>query len=135
MKKLIRMSTLVLLVLGFFAVSCEKEDLAPAPVDEVKVTWTPEHSSAPITVNGDVKDGEYKKEFVIEAKLAAPPCPDGIWSIAVEAPAGKEYYGTPLNKKGKFVFIPLGLATYKVILSYKCPGCKVVTVVVNITSK
>jgi hypothetical protein len=140
MKKSLKISTIALVMLSLFTVSCEKPDAAappaPAPVTtEVKVTWTPEHSSAPITVKGDVTDGELWKDYVIEPTVTNAPCPDGTWSIVVEPPAGKQFIATSLNTKGKTNFRPLGVGAFKIILTYKCPGCKEIQIIVKITVK
>lgn len=135
MKKLFKISTLALVMLSLFTVSCEKAEVAAPAANEVKVTWTPENSSGPITTKGDITDGELWKDYVIEPAIAAPPCPDGTWSIVVEAPAGKQFIANSLNTKGKTNFRPLGVGTFKIILTYKCPGCVAVTIIVNITVK
>ena len=135
MKKLLKISTLALVILSLFTISCEKADVTPAATDEIKVTWTPENSSAPITTKGDISDGELWKDYVIEPTIVTPPCPDGTWSIVVEPPAGKNFIATSLNKKGKTNFRPLGVGTFKIILTYKCPGCKGISLTVNITVK
>lgn len=133
MKKLLNISTLALVMLGLFTTSCEKADVAPAAADEVKVTWTPENSSGPITTKGDIKDGEIMKDYTVEPKLAAPPCPGGTWSLTVEGPKNAQYVATYNAKTGKTNFHPLTKGTYKLIFTYKCPGCKEVTITITIT--
>lgn len=136
MKKLLKISTLALVMLSLFTVSCEKEKPAPAaaPADEVKVTWTPENSSAPITTTGDIKDGEALKDFTFEPKLANPPCKNGTWHLKIEAPENQQYACVFSNMHtGKFIIRFFSRGTYKVIFTYKCPDGSSVSVSVNVT--
>ena len=139
MKKLLKISTLVLVILSLFTTSCKKEEVAPPPpppaiADEVKVTWTPENSSAPISTIGDIKDGEVLKDFTFEPKLANPPCKNGTWHLKVEAPEKQQYACVLGNMHtGKFVIRFFSKGTYKVIFTYKCPDGSSVSVSVSIT--
>ena len=138
MKKLLKISTLALVMLSLFTTSCKKEDLPaappPPPADEVKVTWTPENSSAPITTTGDIKDGEVGKDFTFEPKLGTPPCKNGTWHLKVEAPEKQQFacvFGHMFT--GKFIIRFFSKGTYKVIFTYKCPDGSSASVSVNIT--
>jgi hypothetical protein len=135
MKKLLRISTLALVMLSLITVSCEKADVAPAPVDHVKVTWTPENSSAPITTTGDIKDGEVLKDFTLEPKLVNPPCKNGTWHILkVEKPDKQDFACVYANKyTGKHIFRFFSKGTYKIIFIYKCPDGSSVSISISIT--
>lgn len=135
MKKLLKISTLALVMLGLFTTSCEKTDVAPAAAtDEVNVTWTPGNSSGPITTKGDIKDGEAGKDYVMEPKLAAPLCMNGTWTLKIDVPEGTQLaVGGTNPKTGKTNFRPISRGTYKFIFTYKCPNCKDVSIAITIT--
>lgn len=134
MKKLLKISTLALVMLSLFTTSCEKADVAPeAPAGEIKVTWTPEYSTAPVTTTSDIKDGEVSKEYKFEPKLTNPLCPDGIWSMDIDKPKDAFVYGVNDPKTGKATLTLKTKGTYKFTFTYKCPGCKAVSLSISIT--
>ena len=136
MKKLLKISTLALVMLSLFTVSCEKTEVAAPATDEVKTTWTPENSSGPITTKGDIKDGEVGKDYTIEPKLANPPCANGTWSFKVEAPPNQQFSCAYFNiHTGKLIFHPISRGTYKFIFTYKCPDGSEVSISISITVK
>ena len=78
MKKLVKISTLALVLLGFFAASCEKENPAPpapAPmVMETSTSFTPSGATTPKVVKGDIEDGERGVVYTILPKLNVCNC-------------------------------------------------------------
>jgi hypothetical protein len=134
MKKLLKNSTIALVLFSFFALSCDKEVPVPAgPSIETATTWTPKGSTKPTVVKGDVEEGEIDATYSIAPKLVACNC-NGTWTYLIEKQKNTEC-GSTQNKNGTVTFVPHTWGTYKITITYSCPGGSTTSVTVNITAK
>ena len=138
MKNFIKTSTIALVILSLFAVSCEKPKRGDVPAPpkadmEATVTWTRTGSAKPETVPGDkVIYGEVGKAYLITPKLNVTVCASGIWSITVEGPAGSSP-GSSINEATGAAGVTLFTkGTYKIKITYKCPGCTEISITITI---
>jgi hypothetical protein len=134
MKKLFNISTIALLLLSFMATSCNKETPAAAPAIEATTTWTPKGSTKPVDVKGDVEEGEIDAVYAIAPKLAACNC-NGKWTYSVDKQKNTEAGSTQHIHNGTVTFVPHTWGTYKITITYTCPGGPAVSVTVSITVK
>jgi hypothetical protein len=142
MKKLLKASTIALILFSFVATSCEKENPAgpapaPAPVPmtmEATTSFTPKGSTKPKVTKGDVEEGEIDATYFIVPKLAACNC-NGKWTYLVDKEKNAEAFSTQNIHNGTVTFIPHKWGTYKVTITYTCPGVAPISVTVSITAK
>jgi len=136
MKKLFKNSTVALVLLSFFTASCDKvAPVAPAaPAVTATTTWTPKGSTRPVVVNGDVEEGEIDATYLIAPKLAACNC-NGKWTYSVDKDKNAEAGSTQNIHTGAVSFVPHKWGTYKVTITYTCPGSPGISVTVSITAK
>jgi hypothetical protein len=142
MKKLFSISTIAFILLSIVATSCEKENPGaaapvPAPVPmtlEATTTFTPKGSTKPIVTKGDVDEGEIDATYSIVPKLAACNC-NGKWTYLIDKEKNTETFSIQNIHNGTVTFIPHKWGTYKVTITYTCPGGAAVSVTVSITAK
>jgi hypothetical protein len=139
MKKLFNISTIALVLSGFMATSCDKETPAAAPVPappaiEATTTWAPKGSTKPVVVKGDVEEGEIDATYSIVPKLAACNC-NGKWTYSVDKQKNTEAFSTQHIHNGTVTFVPHTWGTYKITITYTCPGGSSVSTTVSITVK
>ncbi len=138
MKKLFKNSTIVLVLLSFFATSCEKEipaPPAPAPMTmEASTTFTPSGATTPKVVKGDIEDGERAITYIIKPKLNVCNC-TGIWSFTVAELNNNQYSGGIDKRNGEVRFMSMISGTYKITITFTCPDGSSASTTVNITVK
>ena len=142
MKKLLKASTIALILFSFIATSCEKENPGaaapvPAPVPmtlETATTFTPPGTTTPKTVKGDIEEGERDVTYIIQPKLNVCNCA-GTWSYTM-APMNNNYYGHKMNpNNGAITFSARVSGTYVFTITFKCPNGASVSTTVTITIK
>lgn len=141
MKKLFKISTIALVLLGFFATSCEKENPAgpapaPAPVPMVltaTTSFTPKGETKPKIVKGNL-DGERGIAYYIVPALNVCNC-NGTWTYDITAPNNTFFSKQQDKNTGTVGFMTLSGGTYKIVINYTCPGQPAISVTVNITVK
>ena len=120
-------------------ISCKKDQVepaqAPVPVTSINIltSWTPKGSETPIVNSGDIKNGDVNVAYNVTPTLTGPVCASGTWVVTVEAPKDAQYVLTYSGKTGKATFTALTKGTYKLIFTYKCPGCTDITITITIT--
>ena len=139
MKKLLKNSTMALVLFSFFAASCEKEIPAapPAPVVmvmEATTSFTPGGTTTPKVVKGDVEEGERGVVYTIQPKLNVCNCA-GTWSYTM-APVNNNQHSSRMDiRNGAVSFSAAVSGTYIFTITYKCPDGSSVSVTVTITIK
>ena len=137
MKKLLKISTVALVLLGFLATSCEKEKAAPpapAPMAmEATTNFTPKGETKSKGVKGNL-DGERGVAYYIVPKLTVCNC-NGVWTYDIKAPKNTNYNKEHDKKTGTLGFMTMSGGTYTITLTYTCPDGSSVSVTVTITVK
>jgi hypothetical protein len=141
MKKLLKASTIALILFSFIATSCEKENPGaaapvPAPVPmtlEATTTFTPTGETKAKVVKGDL-DGERGIAYHIVPKIVACNC-NGVWSYDITTPNHSSFSKDQDKTTGVVGFMTMSGGTYKIVITYTCPGAPAISVTVNITVK
>jgi hypothetical protein len=138
MKKLFKISTLALALLSFISTSCDKETPAAAPVPvpmtlEATTTFTPTGETKPKVIKGDL-EGERGVAYYIMPKLNACNC-NGTFTYDIAAPNNTNFSKDQNKTTGTVGFITMSGGTYKITITYTCPGGPAVSVTVSITVK
>lgn len=142
MKKLLKASTIALVLFSVIATSCKKENPgaaapAPAPVPmtmETATTFTTPGTTTPKTVKGDIEEGERGIVYTIQPKLNVCNCA-GTWSYTM-APMNNSYYSHKMNpNNGAISFSAAVSGDYKFTITFKCPNGTSVSTTVTITIK
>ena len=132
MKNLIKTSTIAVVILSLFAVSCEKpksdELPAPKPDIEAPVTWDPKGSAK----SGETVYGPVGIAYRIIPKINITVCESGKWSVTVVGPAGSAPGYSIDEGTGAVGVTPFTKGTYTVKITYKCPGCTEISITVII---
>ena len=136
MKKLFKNAAIVLVLLSFFATSCEKEKAAPpAGAIGFKAACTPQGTNNSTVVNGDsvrVTTGTFIR---IEPILSDEwkKC-KGKWTHTVEgAWTNDDYSAGGDANTGVFNFTPHKKGTFKIKFTYTCPDGSSTSATITIT--
>jgi hypothetical protein len=131
MKKLLKTSAFALIVLGFFASSCEKAKVAPAAavavtprVIQFKSICTPNGGNNQTVVSGDTVTAAIGTFIRIEPQLpdSVKKC-NGTWTQTVAPPMTNDDYSAVKDlKTGVVNFIPKKPGMFTIIFTYTCPG-------------
>jgi hypothetical protein len=138
MKKLFNISTIAFVLASLFATSCKKDGpVAPAPPVpmpiEAATSFTPKGETKPKVVKGNL-DGERGVAYYIAPKLNACNC-NGTWTYDIAAPNNTNFSKDQNKTTGTVGFITMSGGTYKITITYTCPGGPAVSVTVIITVK
>lgn len=140
MKNLLKKSTVALVTLSLFAVSCKKGIISLDSINqaissiESSVSWIPKGSSTSITTSGDIKNGDVGVAYKINPKLAGDiaNC-EGTWSLTVDGPPNAQYAAPFSAAKGYVTFTPLTPGSYKLTLTYNCHSGNSISITITIT--
>ncbi len=133
MKKLFKNSIIALVLLSFFAASCEKEKVNAVPiVNETTTTWKPTWSAKPIVTKGEIKFGQVGVLYTIVPTFDPAKC-CGLWELKTEAPKNVNVFAGIMPKTGIVTFTPTAPGTYKFTITSKCPDGSTTSISVSIT--
>ena len=142
MKKLLKASTVALILFGFVATSCEKENPAgpapaPAPVPmtmEATTSFTAPGATKPTVVKGDIEEGVRGVVYTIVPKLNVCNCA-GTWSYTMAPVNNPAYFHKMDIRNGAVSFTAAISGTYVFTIVFKCPNGSSASTTVTITIK
>lgn len=141
MKKLLKISTVALILFSFIATSCEKENAVPPPPPVVVVmtmetttSFTAPGATKPTVVKGDIEEGVRGVVYTIVPKLNVCNCA-GTWSYTMAPVNNPAYFHKMDIRNGAVSFTAAISGTYVFTITYKCPDGSSVSTTATITIK
>ena len=141
MKKLLKISTVALILFSFIATSCEKQNPVPPPplvvvvmVMETTTSFTAPGATKPTVVKGDIEEGVRGVTYTIVPKLNVCNCV-GKWSFTIAELNNNQYSGGIDIRNGEVRFMSMLSGTYKITITYTCPNGSSVSTTATITIK